>query len=215
MPVWYNILLQTILLLPPHLFQKILIDLAVLIDWVTRIRRIVTVLVRDIQLGTIAPISKFALQMRKEVLVCRSRSSSRTKRRGPARLWFKKLSPRTIDSFGDLSNLFVPNFMSGKVRQKNASHRFIVHQKDEESLKDYVRRFNQVVLKVEDPSDEVVIMAMMESLCSSPLFDFLSKNVLETLSSLQSKADNAVEKLAEAKRRRQGKDDHKRKEPNP
>ena len=29
-----------------------------------------------------------------------------------ARSWFKKQPPRTIDSFGDLSRLFVANFMS-------------------------------------------------------------------------------------------------------
>ncbi|GFY80790.1 hypothetical protein Acr_01g0005990 [Actinidia rufa] len=58
-------------------------------------------------------------------------------------------------------------------------------------------------------------MAMMEGLRPGPLFDSLSKNVPETLSALQSKADKyiAAEELAEAKRRRRGKDDHKRKEP--
>ncbi|GFZ18916.1 hypothetical protein Acr_27g0006550 [Actinidia rufa] len=68
--------------------------------------------------------------------------------------------------------------------RKNASHLFTVHQKESESLKDFVKRFNQAVLEVEDPSDK-------------------------------SKADKyiAVEELAEAKRRRRGKDDHKRKEP--
>ncbi|GFZ21700.1 hypothetical protein Acr_29g0008620 [Actinidia rufa] len=98
--------------------------------------------------------------------------------KGPARSWFRKLSPGTIDSFGDLSRLFVANFMSCKNRQKNASHLF--------TDSDLVR-------------------------CSISL----SKNVPETLSALQSKADKyiAAEELAEAKRRRRGKDDHKRKEP--
>ncbi|GFZ05183.1 hypothetical protein Acr_17g0007550 [Actinidia rufa] len=47
-----------------------------------------------------------------------------------------------------------------------------------------------------------------------PLFDSLSKNVPETLSVLQSKADKYIskEELAEAKCRQRGKDDHKRKE---
>ena len=54
---------------------------------------------------------------------------------GPARSWFRKLSPITVDSFSDLSRLFVINFMSGRVRQKNASHPFMVCQKDRESLK--------------------------------------------------------------------------------
>ncbi|GFY81010.1 hypothetical protein Acr_01g0008190 [Actinidia rufa] len=75
---------------------------------------------------------------------------------------------------------------------------------------------DEAILEVEDPSDKVIIMAMMEGLRPGPLFDSLSKNVPETLSALQSKADKYIsaEELAEAKRRRRGKDDHKRKEPN-
>ncbi|GFY92557.1 hypothetical protein Acr_08g0009530 [Actinidia rufa] len=88
-------------------------------------------------------------------------------------------------------------------------------KKKTESLNDFVKRFNQAILEVKDPSNKVIIMAMMEGLRPGPLLDSLSKNVLETLSALQSKADKyiAAEELAEAKRRRRGKDDHKRKEP--
>ena len=77
--------------------------------------------------------------------------------KGLARSWFKKLSPRTINSFDNLSRLFITSFMSCQVRQKNASNLFIVHQKETESLKDYVKQFNQVVLKVKDPSDKVMV----------------------------------------------------------
>ncbi|GFY84514.1 hypothetical protein Acr_03g0012880 [Actinidia rufa] len=92
-----------------------------------------------------------------------------------------KGSMRTIDLFGDLSRLFVGNFMSCRIRKKNASHHFTVHQKETEGLKDYVNRFNHVVLEVEDPSDKM--------------------NVPETLSALQSKTDKylAAEELVEAK----------------
>ncbi|GFS37266.1 hypothetical protein Acr_00g0051020 [Actinidia rufa] len=106
----------------------------------------------------------------------------------------KKLPPGTIDSFGDLSRLFVANFMSCRIRQKNASHLFTVHQKETENLKDYVKRFNQAILEVEDSSNKVVIMAMMEGLRSADKYI-------------------AAEELAEAKCRRQGRDDPKRKEP--
>ena len=109
--------------------------------------------------------------------------------KGSARSWFKKLSPRTIDLFGDLSRLFVANFMSFRVRQKNASHLFTIHQKDGESLKDCVKHFNQVVLEVENPNDKVAIIAMMEGLCPGPLFDFLPKYI-------------SVEELVDAKCRR-------------
>ena len=59
--------------------------------------------------------------------------------KGSARTWFKKLSPGTVDSFSNLSRLFVTNYMSCKVRQKNASHLFTIHQKEAEILKDYVK----------------------------------------------------------------------------
>ncbi|GFY89059.1 hypothetical protein Acr_06g0009990 [Actinidia rufa] len=156
--------------------------------------------------------SLMSLQSCSDEIMCKAFS---TTLKGPARSWIRKLSPGTIDSFADLSRLFVANFMSCKNRQKNASHLFTVHQKETESLKDFVKRFNQAILEVKDPSDKVIIMAMMEGLRLGPLFDSLSKNIPETLSTLQSKADKyiAVEELAKAKRRRRGKDDHKRKEP--
>ena len=47
-------------------------------------------------------------------------------------------------------------------------------------------------MEVEDLSDKVVVMAIMEGLCPSSLFDFLSKNVFETLSALQNKADKYI-----------------------
>ncbi|GFY81039.1 hypothetical protein Acr_01g0008480 [Actinidia rufa] len=120
---------------------------------------------------------------------------------GPLRSWFIKLSLGTIDSFGDLSRLFVANFIICQIRKKNAFHLFTVHPKESESLKDYIKRFNQVVLEVEDPGDKVVIMAMMEGLRLGTLFDYLSNNVPTTLSALQRKADKyiTVEELAEAK----------------
>ena len=68
---------------------------------------------------------------------------------------------------------------------------------------------------MKDPSNKLVVMAMMEGFCPGPLFDSLSNNILETLSTLQSKTDKyiAAEELAKAKQRRQEKDDHQRKEP--
>ncbi|XP_057468745.1 uncharacterized protein LOC130757952 [Actinidia eriantha] len=104
--------------------------------------------------------------------------------KGSARSWFQKLLSGTIDSFGDLSRFFIANFMSCRVRQKDASYLFTIHQKETESLNNYMKRFDQAVLEVEYPSDKIVIMAMMEGLRPGPLFDSLSKNVPATLSAL-------------------------------
>ena len=72
------------------------------------------------------------------------------------------------------------------------------------------------MLEVEGTTNNVVVMAIMEGLRPGPLFDSLSKNTPKTQLALQRKANKyiAVEKLVEAKWRGQGRDDHKRKEPN-
>ncbi|GFS30601.1 hypothetical protein Acr_00g0012900 [Actinidia rufa] len=71
------------------------------------------------------------------------------------------------------------------------------------------------IFEVGDLSDKVVILAMMEGFHMGTVFDSLSKNMPETLSVLQVKADKCitVEALAEAKRNKRGKEDYKRKEP--
>ncbi|GFS43699.1 hypothetical protein Acr_00g0086480 [Actinidia rufa] len=91
----------------------------------------------------------------------------------------------------------------------------LLRQGDVQGFFYYFEGIDEVVLEVEGASDKVVVLTMMEGLRSRSLFDSLSKNVLETQSALQSKADKyiAVEELAEAKGQRRGKDDHKRKEP--
>ena len=56
-------------------------------------------------------------------------------------------------------------------------------------------------------------MAMMEGLCPGPLLDSFSNNIPENLSTLQGKAEKyiVVEELVEAKQRRRGRDDKRKK----
>ncbi|GFY95600.1 hypothetical protein Acr_10g0009850 [Actinidia rufa] len=72
-----------------------------------------------------------SLQGYSDEVMCKAFSATL---KGSARSWFQKLSPRTIDSFGDLSRLFVANFMSYRNWQKNASHLFTVHQKETDTF---------------------------------------------------------------------------------
>ncbi|GFS37316.1 hypothetical protein Acr_00g0051350 [Actinidia rufa] len=110
--------------------------------------------------------------------------------KGSARSWFQKLSPGTIDPFGDLSRLFVANFMSCRNRQMNAFHLFTIHQKETESLKD----FDSDLVRCSIPSPKTFLKHYPPS-------------------KVKRTSIIAAEELVEAKLRRRGKDDHKRKEP--
>ncbi|GFZ09061.1 hypothetical protein Acr_20g0008690 [Actinidia rufa] len=59
--------------------------------------------------------SLMSLQGCSDEVMCKAFSATL---KGPARSWFQKLSPGTIDTFGELSRLFVANFMSCRNRQK-------------------------------------------------------------------------------------------------
>ncbi|GFS39214.1 hypothetical protein Acr_00g0061680 [Actinidia rufa] len=154
-----------------------------------------------INTGTNAPITVDTLIQQTEPpfteRVMRTRVSSRFKLPTQLKVYKGKTDPmdhldsklphyRTIDSFGDISKLLVSNFMSCRA-----------------------------MLEVEDASDKVVVMVMMEGLRPGPLFDSLSKSNPETQSALQSKVNKyiAIEEVAETKRIRRGREDHKRKEP--
>ncbi|GFS34096.1 hypothetical protein Acr_00g0032200 [Actinidia rufa] len=88
-------------------------------------------------------------------------------------------------------------------------------EEDDHPAKTTGSQYTKGILEVEGASAKVVVMAMMEGLCLGPLFDSLSKNIPETQSALQSKADKYItaEELAEAKRRKREKENYKRKEP--
>ncbi|GFZ21098.1 hypothetical protein Acr_29g0002600 [Actinidia rufa] len=182
-----------------------------------------------INTSTTAPITVDALIQQTEPLfpekVIRTRVLSKfklsTQLKGVQRKNGSNRPPRLVQKIDDTSGILERGDVQGFLcylegtNEKNIYHLFTVHQKDGESLKDYVKHFKQVVLEMEDASDKVVIMAMMEGLYLGPLFNSLSKNVLETQPALQSKADKYIvaKELVKAKRIRRGRDDHKRKEP--
>ncbi|XP_077217982.1 uncharacterized protein LOC143852482 [Tasmannia lanceolata] len=75
--------------------------------------------------------------------LCRAFPTSLT---GAARDWYSRLKPNSVDSFGD--------FMSSRRPRKTAASLMALHQEDDESLKEFIRRFNREGLQVPnlDPS---------------------------------------------------------------
>jgi len=79
---------------------------------------------------------------------------------GFARDWFRKLPPYSITSFEDLGWKFVTQFLVGCKRKKPSGQLMAMRQKEDESLKDYVVRFNQAKLTVDNPTEEMVYAAI-------------------------------------------------------
>ncbi|XP_021631775.1 uncharacterized protein LOC110629169 [Manihot esculenta] len=69
---------------------------------------------------------------------------------GPARAWFNSLEAGSIRSFGDLANSFISRFIVGVPADRKTSYLETVKQRRDESLREYVARFNMEALQIPD-----------------------------------------------------------------
>nr|XP_027103133.1 uncharacterized protein LOC113724429 [Coffea arabica] len=133
---------------------------------------------------------------------------------GKARQWFQGLPPRSIRSFAQLARLFAAQFVSSRAFSKSTAHLMTIQQKSEESLREYMVRFNNESLQVRDRDDKVAMAAFINGLRKQKLYTELverpPKSVREMLDRAHEKANaeeanrlkSAQERLRDDKRRR-------------
>ena len=73
--------------------------------------------------------------------------------RGVAWVWFSKLPTTSIANFDKLSDSFFRHFIGGQCHKRPTSYLLTVKQQEGETLREYVKRFNKVVLEI-DEADE-------------------------------------------------------------
>ncbi|KAK4386075.1 hypothetical protein Sango_2478100 [Sesamum angolense] len=83
---------------------------------------------------------------------------------GKSMTWFNQLPSGTIDSFEQLSQLFLHHLAINKRYPKTASYLFTVIQREHESLRDYVQRFSEAVLEVPHVNPELLASIMQQNL---------------------------------------------------
>ncbi|XP_058075987.1 uncharacterized protein LOC131224695 [Magnolia sinica] len=105
-----------------------------------------------------------------------------------ARSWYRQLKPNSIGSFVELSRLFLTQFISGKKSRKSNTHMFTIKQEPKESLKDYITRFNEEALQVEDYDDKMTLSAVFGGLKEARFTFSIGKNSSKTLADLIARA---------------------------
>jgi hypothetical protein len=81
---------------------------------------------------------------------------------GVAKEWFTGLPPKSVGTFKELGRLFLTQFLATRKRKKNATCLLTLRQGKEESLKDFMLRFNREKLEVDTPDDETLLCALMQ-----------------------------------------------------
>ncbi|GKU97131.1 hypothetical protein SLEP1_g10311 [Rubroshorea leprosula] len=108
--------------------------------------------------------------------------------RGNARTWYYSLPPRSISSYIKMAFAFATEFSSRRLIRKTTSELMRVKQRDEESLKNYMSRFNDAVLEVSSFDQAVGIAAVISGLKHDRFRDSLIKHAATTYSEVNDRS---------------------------
>ncbi|GKV49801.1 hypothetical protein SLEP1_g56532 [Rubroshorea leprosula] len=102
--------------------------------------------------------------------------------RGNARTWYYSLPPRSISSYTEMASAFATKCSSRRLIRKTMSELMLVKQRDGESLKNFMSRFNDAVLEVNSFDQAVGITAVISSLSHERFRDSMLKHPATTFS---------------------------------
>ena len=84
--------------------------------------------------------------------------------RGPARIWFSRLMPNSISTFKELSAQFASHFIGGHRYKKSTVCLMSITQREDETLRSYIARFNKEALLIDEANDKILVAAFTNGL---------------------------------------------------
>nr|CAN65668.1 hypothetical protein VITISV_022190 [Vitis vinifera] len=119
------------------------------------------------------------LDIGNDALLCKVLSSSLQEQ---TLSWFHCLPPNFVDNFRDLSEAFVGQYLCSARHKQNISTLQNIKMQENESLREFVKRFGQAVLQVEAYSMDAVLQIFKRSICpGTPFFELLAKKPPTTM----------------------------------
>ncbi|GKU91005.1 hypothetical protein SLEP1_g4936 [Rubroshorea leprosula] len=97
-----------------------------------------------------------------------------------ARRWYHKLPRHSINSFSQLAKLFSNKFASQREIKRTATELMQVNQKEGESLRDYMQRFNKATLDINNVPDTICLSVLLHGLKRGRFLDDLLENPPKT-----------------------------------
>ena len=127
--------------------------------------------------------------------------------KGPARIWFSRLTPNSISTFKELSAQFASHFFRGHRYKKSTTYLISIKQREDETLRSYIARFNKKALSIDEADNKILVAAFTNGLRKGKFPFSLYKNDPKTMSDVVYRANkymNAEDAfLTQEKRERQ------------
>ena len=110
--------------------------------------------------------------------------------KGPALAWFHKLPRGSINTFGELWAAFVSQYLCSVSQKGNISSLKSILKREDQSIRDFIRRFVQAVQQIDVYSMDAVLQNFRRSFePTTPFFQYLSLDPLVTMEELYRLAD--------------------------
>ena len=110
--------------------------------------------------------------------------------KGPTLAWFHKLPRGSINSFGELWAVFVSQYLCFVRKKGNISSLQAILKREDESIRDFTRRFGQDVQQIDIYSMDAVLQNFLRSFGSTTtFFQSLSLDPPGTMEELYRRAD--------------------------
>jgi len=107
--------------------------------------------------------------------------------------WFKKLPLNFVDKFKELCKIFLTKLLALRTRKKPLGYLLTLHQRSNENLKEFMARFNQEKMAVEDPTKDMVFAALYQGISPEELLmKKLAQKQLSTLQGLMDKVEEFI-----------------------
>ena len=104
--------------------------------------------------------------------------------KGPIRIWFSKLMPKSINTFKELSAQFALHFIGGHSYKKSTACLISIKQQEDETLRSYITRFNKEVVSIDEVDNKILVAAFTNGLWNGMFLFSLYKNDSKTMSDL-------------------------------
>ncbi|GLT28344.1 hypothetical protein SLA2020_032840 [Shorea laevis] len=132
-----------------------------------------------------------------------------------ARRWYYKLPRHSITSYSELATLFSNKFASQREIKRTATELMQVHQKEGETLTDYMQRFNKVTLDIDNVPDTICLSALLHDLKPGRFLDDLLENPPKTWNEVNDRSASFIlsEDFQSSKRRADDKQNRRLEQP--
>ncbi|KAL0303746.1 UNVERIFIED_CONTAM: hypothetical protein Sradi_6242700 [Sesamum radiatum] len=112
---------------------------------------------------------------------------------GKAQEWFTSLPNGGIETFEQLVQKFTFHFASKRKQKRSSMYLFNIKQKEDESLKSFIGRFNNETLEIQDLRIDMMVNILIHGLQKGPLASALARDPPEDVEQLMRIAQKYID----------------------